>query len=391
MLFSDTLLIGVDGGATEVKAHAVACDDLNRGTSFRLREESAARVYARLSEFEPVPVADQFAQRDADDLKQSAVEVKQGARWVLAAAEAIADVARQCGRRQVLIGLGMPGLKTTDKRGICVINNGPRIPDYLDALERRLAEGGVELARSIAALGSDADYCGLGEECAAEGLFRDVKSAYYVGCGTGVADAMKLRGRLVPFDDAKSWIMKSWQIPSALGPTFEKLVSAQSINRVYADLKGGDESGYPEAAAADGDAVANTWMNTAALVLAELVFERMLTIMRGRSAAPHRGEAYTRLDSAHDYCGVVLDRVVIGQRVGQIYADPRFSPFFTEKLTVHLAALIADSGDSELSGAYLTAEGGLRPGLVQCSRLRAAPALGAAVAAVRAASGESRR
>ncbi len=29
------------------------------------------------------------------------------------------------------IGMGMPGLKTADGRGICVINNGPRMPDFL--------------------------------------------------------------------------------------------------------------------------------------------------------------------------------------------------------------------------------------------------------------------
>ena len=37
----DVLLIGVDGGATEVKAHAVACDDLGQPTSFALRAAMA--------------------------------------------------------------------------------------------------------------------------------------------------------------------------------------------------------------------------------------------------------------------------------------------------------------------------------------------------------------
>ncbi|MFQ5807751.1 MAG: hypothetical protein ACE5I3_14995, partial [Phycisphaerae bacterium] len=233
---TDILLIGVDGGATEAKAHAVACDDLEKPRSFELRSESASRTYPRVADFAPLPLSEQLAQRDADNIQLSAKEIEQGQVWVEAAAAAIIDVAPQCSARRVLVGTGMPGLKTPDGRGINVINNGPRIPHYLDALEQNLAAAGLELVSPIAALGSDADYCGLGEEYAAEGLFRDVENAYYLGCGTGIADAMKLHGRLVSFNQAKSWIMKAWQIPSALGATFEKLVSAESLNRVYADL-----------------------------------------------------------------------------------------------------------------------------------------------------------
>ena len=41
MPVNDTLLIGVDGGATEVKAHAVDCDNLQQPSAFRLRAEAA--------------------------------------------------------------------------------------------------------------------------------------------------------------------------------------------------------------------------------------------------------------------------------------------------------------------------------------------------------------
>ena len=37
----EVLLIGVDGGATEAKAHAAACDDLRSPTSFELRQETS--------------------------------------------------------------------------------------------------------------------------------------------------------------------------------------------------------------------------------------------------------------------------------------------------------------------------------------------------------------
>ncbi|MFQ5806936.1 MAG: hypothetical protein ACE5I3_10855, partial [Phycisphaerae bacterium] len=172
---------------------------------------------------------------------------------------------------------------------------------------------------------------------------------------------------------------------------------------------------YPEVAAAAGQPLAVAWMDTAALVLAELIFERMWTIKHGRADAPHRGAAYAKLDVEHEYRGVLLDRVVIGQRVGQIYGDPAFRPAFSDKLDAYLAAFIAASNDPEMTDAYLARSAGppspaqkqsperkrgdrrgaqprpvsVKPGFVQPSRLRAAPALGAAVAAVRALGGSS--
>jgi hypothetical protein len=258
---------------------------------------------------------------------------------------------------------------------------------------------------------------------------------------------MKLRGKLLPFDHAKSWIQKSWQIGSALGPTFEKLVSAKSLNHVYADLvaagprtgraageagtkarrhegtkksepeaqaransKGGTARGavahgsgprpraavtgphreFPEVAAVAGDPVAGAWMGTAALVLAELIFERIWTVKNGRADVPDRGAAYAGLDPNHEYRGTLLDRVIIGQRVGQIYGDAAFHVVFGARVDDCLAALIAECGDGEMAGRFVKPTGkslkapSLKPGFVQASRLRAAPALGAAVAAVRA-------
>lgn len=421
----DTLLIGADGGATEVKAHAVRCDDLARPTTFELRVESAARVYPPAEGFTPTPVTEQLAQRDGGRIELSTAESERGRLLVGAAVEAIVDLAQQCAARRVLVGIGMPGLKTPDGRGINVINNGPRIPQYLETLERSLAGVGLELASPVAALGSDADYCGLGEEYAAEGLFRDVESSYYVGCGTGIADAMKLRGELVPFDQAKSWMQKSWQIPSALGPTFEKLVSAKSLNQVYANLTeatkravaaGASPAGdaahtadtavppgdtarravahrqeFPEKAGAAGQPIAIAWMHAVALVLAELIFERLWTIKNGRAHTPHRGAAYARLNPQHTYRGLVLDRIVIGQRIGMIYADAAFRAVFGDRLDAYLAALVGYAGDTEMASAYLSPKRDqLKPGFIQASKLRAAPALGAAVAAVQARSGSQR-
>lgn len=385
---SDVLLVGVDGGASEVKVHAVHCENIEAGGSFQLRPEHASRKYERHSGFEPTPIAAQLAQRYAGLPGLTDPERKQAGLWIDACVEAIAAVVADCQCQRVLIGVGMPGLKTTDGRGIQVINHGPRIPDYLDRLEAGLSDRGIELEAPIAALGSDADYCGLGEQYAADGLFGTVDDAYYVGGGTGLADAMKLKGQLIPFDQASDWIQKSWQMQSALGPTFEGLISAQAINAMYAGLRpsrssAADQAVYPELAAAQGDVLARSCLYIAATVLAELIFERIDTVKNGRANLRHRGKGYQDLSAEHAYRGTILDRVVVGQRLGLIYGQPRFSSVLAELVERNLAALIVDSNDEELTDRWVS-EGGLRPGMVQASRLRAAPALGAAVAAARA-------
>jgi len=380
---SDCTLLGVDGGATEVKAHHVHCDESATPARFALAEAHCGRIYPQPGDFRPMPVAQQLAERESPRLSQE--EIALGASWVAAAADAIAATAEQARGRRLLIGIGMPGLKTPDGRGIAVINNGPRIPDYLDRLERLLGERGLTLSATIARLGSDADYCGIGEEWASAGLFRDVRHAYYVGCGTGVADALKLDGKLVTFDEAKSWIRKAWQIPSTRGKPFEQLVSAKSLNAGYAERKGiASGTRFPEADALAGDKVAKAWLADVADALAELIVERLDTLLNGRRALAHRGTDYAALTAEHPYRGMLVDRVVIGQRVGLIYADARYRDVFARHMDESLARQIRALGDVQLIKHVLT-ESGVRPGFIRASQLRAAPALGAAVAAVQAA------
>ncbi|MFQ5490346.1 MAG: hypothetical protein ACE5GE_06445, partial [Phycisphaerae bacterium] len=212
MRASDILLIGVDGGATEVKAHTVCCDNLEAPSVFDLGPGKAARKYERYGDFQPLPIADQLTQRKSGRLELDDAERRQGDLWVQACIDAIADAASDSRCDGLLIGVGMPGLKTDDGRGIDAINHGPRIPDYLEHLERGLSDRGIKLAAPIDVLGSDADYCGLGEQYASGGLFGDVDHAYYLGGGTGLADAMKLGGELIPFDRAAGWILKSWEM-----------------------------------------------------------------------------------------------------------------------------------------------------------------------------------
>jgi len=387
MTESSFILIGIDGGATEAKAHLVSVEGAPGAPRFLLGETQCMRKYERVGDFKPVDVKEQFRQRDANEIVLTPAEIEQGELYIEAAAQVVIEICSVTGARRALVGMGMPGLKTPDGRGINVINHGPRMPEFLAKLEQNIRAAGIDLVTPIARLGSDADYCGIGEQYAEGGAFAGVENAYYAGLGTGVADAMKLRGKLVTFDAAKAWIQKSWQMTCSLGVTFEKVVSAKSMNARFANLMGreGDclvnAGRFPQDEALKGNALAAQTMRVVAGTLAELLFERLQTVAQGRKALSSRGEAYLALTPDHPYRGTVLDRLVIGQRLGFVYADDQYEAVFRRPLLDCLAGLIAERGDDTLRARCLTAAGEVKPGLVVGSPLRAAPAIGAAVSA----------
>ncbi|GAB4322947.1 MAG: hypothetical protein Kow0059_18190 [Candidatus Sumerlaeia bacterium] len=385
---SDFALIGIDGGATEMKGHLIEVNREGRKINFALGTVSASHKYAKSPGFTPVDLQTQLKEHTEGRVQPTDAERSEASVWIQAAVDVISEIARKAGQKRVLVGMGMPGLKTPDGRGIAMLINGPRMPDFLARVEEGVASRGIELVRPIHRLGSDADYCGLGEEFAQGGKFRRVKHAYYAGMGTGVADALKIGGRLLPLDQTKSWLLKSWQIPSALGPTFEKLSSARSMNLAYANYLNQserfiEETGrYAQIDAAGGHPVARGVMETVTSTIAELFFERIWTVKNGRQNAPWRGDAYMKLDVNHPFRGILLQRLILGQRLGFIYADPAFKKVFARPLETKLAALISESGDAELKDFYLTG-GRLKRNVLVASTLRSAPAIGAGVDAFR--------
>ena len=139
---------------------------------------------------------------------------------------------------------------------------------------------------------------------------------------------------------------------------------------------------YAEVHALQGDPAALQVLETAADALAELIFERIDTIYRGRRALDHRGPDYARLVPEHDYRGVLLERVILGQQTGRLYGDSQSASIFADKLNQFLAERIRADQDSHLRRHYLK-DHRLRPGVVVPSRLSAAAALGAAIDAGR--------
>lgn len=341
------LLVGVDGGATEVKANEVVqleaddegCARLDVGHAAAFQCPSRAR-------FEPVALSVQLHAHEEALSSSNAVvptseELAEAELWIECAAQAVLSVAAIRKTARIVIGMCMPGLKTSDSRGITVMKNGPRIPDYLDRLETRLLREGLQLEGSIAGLVSDGFACGLGERTAHDGALRDVNDAYYIGGGTGLAECFVIEGEVLALDALELRLKKAWQMESPRGGTFETLLSMGGMN---ARCAGG---GFVERLALAGDREARMVLLDAAETLADLIGERVAAIKsRGRGT---------------------LERVVVGQRLGAVLADPAMRAIFADPVQ---RAVERRLGADQARG-FLVA-----------STLRAAPAIGAAAFAL---------
>jgi hypothetical protein len=318
---SAPLLVGLDGGASSAKACVVTLTEHGLSAAARPVEE----VYAAVEGFTPV------ARDDARKRPHPAAERQLALAWVDAAARAVARAAGS--RGPILLGAALPGLKTPDQRGLFWARHGPRIHDYLARLELELASLGVELAAPIAGLFSDGDCCGVGEERAEGGLFRGVENAWYVGGGTGLAEAFKVRGEVVEVDRLAPHVTKAWQLPWRGDLSFEEALAVSSLN----ERAGG-------------------------------LVERLLEKPEVRAELDHSIRALS--DLAEHRCGDFeragwgrLERVVLGQRLGLLLQSASLGEFRDR-----LGALLAERGLPQ-SGWFVD------------SSLREAPAIGAAALA----------
>jgi hypothetical protein len=383
----EELLVGVDGGASEVKVHEILVLEREEGLRLDLGPASASVLYDRTARFTPLPMAQQLLEEQRGELQLSAEEIAEGRLVLDAFLRAITSVAELAGRRRLRLGICLPGMKSADRRGVVVMRNGPRLPNFLAQLESGLTQAGLELALPLPPLVSDGEACGHGENLGLEGRFADVQNAWYLGGGTGLAEVGKLAGQVVDMDALRPWMRKAWQLEDAQGTSFEDLASARGINARYARRRGVEpEPGaevYPEQRVALGDPDAEAVLREAGTTIAELAFARIQACAKAeklpRSSGGRAGRASAKLQP-----GTVLQRIVLGQQLGRLFADPALARVLREPLEKKLAQLVARAKDPFLAQNYLAGRA-LRPGLVEASLLRAAPAIGAAAQSLRPA------
>ncbi len=388
----DFTLIGIDGGASKVSAWVVYFNPEDE--TFTLTDDHAELSYSTLDthqpDFVPVPLDIQLPEYQSKTSAPTSAEKLQGEAYVEACARVVISLSKATGDKPVLIGLGMPGLKTDDKRGIAAVANGPRIILYATELENKLLKAGIELVAPVAHIGSDADYCGIGEKYAREGSFRKINNAYYLGGGTGAADALLLDNELVPFDLTKSWLAKSWEMKNDQGLSLERYASASGIQHIYS-LKSGIEiqtlnenNIYPTIIAnkaLEGDTAAIDTFSDCAKYLALLFYERIETLYCGSKnlfefVNPNR----EKLDNQHPYLNQVFDHISVGQRLGDLLGSRTGSQVLTKPLIKSLSRLIEKSHSlpEEAKEHYLHGNE-LKTERFVLSPLREAPALGAGI------------
>ncbi len=386
------ILIGVDGGATKVSGWTIRIDRENN--LFDLGDINIQKIYRDYPTFDPdftpVPIPVQLAQMEARDIRLLPEEERQGMAFMDACADVLIEIADRFPSQPLLFGIGMPGLKTADKRGIVALTNGPRMPRFADIVEHRLKMAGVTIVSPLSHLGSDADYCGIGEEFSANGAFRPIRNGYYLGGGTGAADALKLQGKLIPFDHVKSWLAKTWEMKNDKGKSLERYASANGIQTLYCEYSGNNmrdlyqKKIYPEQIlqmAIDGNAAARKTFEEVIAYLAQLIFERISTIHCGWQnlfsfVNPERPLPLV----GHPYLGTLLDRIIIGQRLGDLFRVPDSTPLLLDRLIEYLSLAIdfSECLNEDVKKHYLDDNqfGGNR---IVFSKLREAPALGAGI------------
>jgi predicted NBD/HSP70 family sugar kinase len=389
---SDILIIGIDGGASKVSARQI----IRRNASFVLGNHHSDKEYKDYPDYKPdflpIDLKTQLSEMQNNSVHPTQQEMVQAQAYYAAFTDVISELTTASKLEKVLIGIGMPGIKSNNGHGIIAMANGPRMPNFVSDLEKHISRIGIYLEQPIAKLGSDADYCGIGEEYAENGLFSNEKNAYYLGSGTGVADALKINGNLIPFDCCHEWIAKTWEFQSNNGKSMETYCSANGIQSIYAEISGISQNELIEqhihleeilSKAYYGDNKAEkTWemvINNFALLL----YERISTLYSGyQNIFEFINPNHILLDKNHEYLGTLLDKIIIGLRLGDLFKNKLAMDILINPLLKKLGKLIlSDNMLDEKAKSYYLNKRLFKSDILDSSNLRDAPALGAGIAA----------
>tara|TARA_Y100000758_G_scaffold166540_2_gene118203 strand:+ start:7328 stop:8347 length:1020 start_codon:yes stop_codon:yes gene_type:complete len=269
-------VIAIDAGATKVSGGVV--EKVN-DTTFELVDPAVEIRYQEHPKFNlkflPVPLDDQYSQTKIDKS-----EKQQGDVYIDCVLQVINSLTND---KPFHFGIAIAGIKDLANRGIKIMANGPRIPDFSNRIE-------ANIKKAMPQLESDANMCLWGEEYAKDGALRHIENAYYLGGGTGTADGLKLKMNLIPFDNVSSWIGKAIELKISNGQSLERYSSMSGINHLRSSLT--------------NEAIG--------VVLGGLLFERISTVYSGWK---NQYIIDRDLQSTHDYYHTLLDRIVLGQQL----------------------------------------------------------------------------
>ena len=384
------IIIGIDGGGSKVSAGIIESKDISTFTINSLSQQYYNERSEFNSDFSPVAMDIQLNEYNTEEYNVTNDEVLQGNAIIESFHSSIINLNID---KPILMGIGMVGLKTKDLRGIGAIANGPRIPKFCIQLENVLHKSNIHLYKPIQYIGSDADNCGIGEEYGKDGLFKDIQNGYYIGGGTGTADALKLKNELIPFDSISSWIAKSWEILNENNISMEQYTSLKGIQSIYSNY-----SEIPINELCNESIYANEIFSRAlkneqaALLTCEditkymsiLIVERIETIFSGwQNKFELLNPKHSLLINNHPYKNNLLERIIIGQGLGKLFHLSKNTPLLWDPLHNNIYDMIQKSRvlPSEAKKFFFE-NGTLKKGFIMTSNLDNSALLGAGVTAI---------
>ena len=384
------IIIGIDGGGSKVSAGIIESKDISTFTIKSLSQQYYNERSEFNSDFSPVAMDIQLNEYNTEEYNVTNDEVLQGNAIIESFHNSIINLNID---KPILMGIGMVGLKTKDLRGIGAIANGPRIPKFCIQLENALHKSNIHLYKPIQYIGSDADNCGIGEEYGKDGLFKDIQNGYYIGGGTGTADALKLKNELIPFDSISSWIAKSWEILNENNISMEQYTSLKGIQSIYSNY-----SEIPINELCNESIYANEIFSRAlkneqaALLTCEditkymsiLIVERIETIFSGwQNKFELLNPKHSLLINNHPYKNNLLERIIIGQGLGKLFHLSKNTPLLWDPLHNNIYDMIQKSRvlPSEAKKFFFV-NGTLKKDFIMTSNLDNSALLGAGVTAI---------
>ena len=384
------IIIGIDGGGSKVSAGIIESKDISTFTIKSLSQQYYNERSEFNSDFSPVAMDIQLNEYNTEEYNVTNDEVLQGKAIIESFHNSIINLNID---KPILMGIGMVGLKTKDLRGIGAIANGPRIPNFCIQLEDALHKSNIHLHKPIQYIGSDADNCGIGEEYGKDGLFKDIQNGYYIGGGTGTADALKLKNELIPFDSISSWIAKSWEILNENNISMEQYTSLKGIQSIYSSYseipidKLCNESIYANeifSRALKNEQAALLTCADITKYMSTLIVERVETIFSGwQNKFGLLNPKHSLLINNHPYKNNLLERIIIGQGLGKLFHLSKNTPLLWDPLHNNIYDMIQKSRvlPSEAK-KFLFENGTLKKGFIMTSNLDNSALLGAGVTAI---------
>ena len=384
------IIIGIDGGGSKVSAGIIESKDISTFTIKSLSQQYYNERSEFNSDFSPVAMDIQLNEYNTEEYNVTNDEVLQGNAIIESFHNSIINLNID---KPILMGIGMVGLKTKDLRGIGAIANGPRIPNFCIQLEDALHKSNIHLHKPIQYIGSDADNCGIGEEYGKDGLFKDIQNGYYIGGGTGTADALKLKNELIPFDSISSWIAKSWEILNENNISMEQYTSLKGIQSIYSNYSEipinelCNESIYANeifSRALKNEQAALLTCADITKYMSTLIVERVETIFSGwQNKFGLLNPKHSLLINNHPYKNNLLERIIIGQGLGKLFHLSKNTPLLWDPLHNNIYDMIQKSRvlPSEAK-KFLFENGTLKKGFIMTSNLDNSALLVAGVTAI---------